>query len=86
MNIQDTLNERGERYGEFRDVANTTQGMMDFVRNGRSSYELTTAQQEALHMICNKIARIVNGDPSYDDNWRDICGYSQLILNELEKS
>ena len=34
-------------------------------------------------MIQHKIGRILNGDPNYDDNWRDICGYSQLVLDEL---
>ena len=34
-------------------------------------------------MICNKMARIVNGDPNYIENWHDISGYSTLIENSL---
>ena len=34
-------------------------------------------------MIQHKIGRILNGDPNYDDNWKDIAGYSKLIADEL---
>jgi len=27
---------------------------------------------------------VLNGDPAYADNFIDICGYSQLIVSELE--
>jgi hypothetical protein len=37
-------------------------------------------QQEALDMICHKIGRIINGDANYDDSWRDIAGYAQLVV------
>ena len=30
------------------------------------------------------MGRIVNGDPSYVDNWRDIAGYAQLVADELQ--
>ena len=36
-------------------------------------------------MIASKIARIVNGDPDYADNWHDIAGYARLVEKELEK-
>jgi len=44
---------------------------------------LAPDQQEALDMICHKIGRIVNGDPDYDDSWRDIAGYAQLVCDRL---
>ena len=34
-------------------------------------------------MITNKMARIVNGDPNYIDNWHDIAGYATLVEQEL---
>lgn len=37
-------------------------------------------------MILHKVSRIINGDPSYADSWRDIAGYAQLIVNELDKA
>ena len=45
---------------------------------------LSPQQQEALEMICHKIARIVAGNPNFVDHWRDIAGYATLVANELE--
>lgn len=44
---------------------------------------LTASQKEALDMIQHKIGRILNGDPTYDDNWKDIAGYATLVAEEL---
>ena len=83
MNINETLKQRQVTYGSFEDVAEDTQTMMGVV--GTNDDESRTAtQQIALFLICNKIARIINGDPDYIDNWRDIAGYAQLIVNELQ--
>lgn len=50
------------------------------------SWWITTAmQREALEMIAHKIARIVNGDPGYLDNWNDLAGYAQLVAQELTR-
>lgn len=83
--VDSTLGERGSRYGEFSDVANTTQAIKDIMKAGKSSGELSTYQIEALDMIASKIARIVNGDSDYVDNWHDIAGYARLVEIELEK-
>jgi hypothetical protein len=40
--------------------------------------------KQALSVIADKIARILNGDPYYLDNWHDIQGYAQLIENRLK--
>lgn len=45
---------------------------------------LAPDQAQALDTIADKIARILNGDPNYDDNWRDIAGYATLVLKRLE--
>lgn len=39
--------------------------------------------KECLEMIAHKIGRILNGDPSYADNFTDICGYSRLVEKRL---
>jgi hypothetical protein len=41
--------------------------------------------RESLDLIANKLSRIINGDPYYDDSWRDISGYATLVLQRLEK-
>jgi hypothetical protein len=30
-------------------------------------------------MIQHKVARILNGEPDYSDNWHDIAGYATLV-------
>jgi hypothetical protein len=81
--IDSTLNERGARYGNYSDVASTTQQLMSIVECGANYEHLNAEQKTSLFMICNKIARAVNGDPNYIENWHDIAGYSTLIENSL---
>jgi hypothetical protein len=45
--------------------------------------KLEDDQAEALEMIANKIARILNGDPDYADSWTDIAGYATLVAERL---
>ena len=82
--IEKTLLERGERYGDFKDVARITNSLFATCREGNQFHQLSESQNLALAMICNKIARIVNGDPNYIDNWHDIAGYATLIEKELQ--
>jgi hypothetical protein len=76
-----TLAERGSKYGAFRDQAQIVQelkGVMARSPNWRIG-KLTPPMREALEMIQHKVARILNGDPSYKDSWHDICGYAKLV-------
>lgn len=89
MNIQTTLEERGNKYGPFNGHAEITQCLKQVMSNVVEGVEtnwknLTPSQKEALEMIAHKIGRILNGDPNYDDSWRDIAGYAMLIVKELE--
>lgn len=83
MSINETLEQRGERYGKFKDVAATTYALQEILRNSKNHEHMTDDQVIALDMICNKMARIVNGDPNYIDNWHDIAGYATLVEQEL---
>ena len=78
-NIDATLAERQSQYGSFTSVANTTGQLMAVIRNSPNGHTMPYAHEEALHMICSKIARIVNGDFNHLDSWHDIGGYSKLI-------
>ena len=82
--IDNTLNERGRRYGSYSDVAGTTQQLIAIVERGANYEHLNAEQKTSLFMICNKIARAVNGDPQYFDNWRDIAGYATLAERACE--
>lgn len=75
--IQQTIAERGKQYGSFDDVATMSQQLKAILQN--TNTQLSAVQQEAVEMICVKLARICAGvDPSYQDNWHDIAGYAML--------
>mgnify|MGYP001384283473 CR=1 FL=1 len=82
--IDNTLAERGSRYGEFCDNARVSQEIKRVMKSGTNSNDLRDTQREALEVIAAKIARIVNGDADYIDNWHDIIGYAKLVEDELE--
>ena len=77
------ITERGSRYGKFKDGAEIMQSLKDTMRDVDGWNNMTASQKEALDMIQHKIGRILNGDPTYDDSWKDIAGYATLIVNEL---
>ena len=82
--IHDLLNERGNRYGEFKTHAEVTQKIKEALFSGASFAYLDYDQKEALEMVAHKLGRIVNGDPNYLDSWVDIIGYTQLVLDRLK--
>lgn len=75
--------ERGTRYGKFKDGAEIMRDLKYVMHEVDGWNNLTPSQKEALDMIQHKIGRILNGDPNYDDNWKDVAGYATLIVNEL---
>lgn len=77
------ITERGSRYGKFKGGAEIMQELKYVMREVDGWNNLTPSQREALDMIQHKIGRILNGDPTYDDSWKDIAGYATLIVNEL---
>lgn len=56
---------------------------MAVIDSAYNSEQLDDSMKTSLFMICNKMARIVNGDPNYIDNWHDIAGYATLVEQEL---
>jgi len=84
--INATLAERGSRYGAFDGHAEIAQQLKATVRvfEAKRGCDLAHDQREALEMIMHKVARILNGDPNYADNWIDIAGYATLVADRLE--
>lgn len=82
--VDKTLAERGSRYGEFADHAKIAQGLQDVMRAHPNWDKLDLDMKQALTVIADKIARILNGDPFYIDNWHDIQGYAKLIETRLQ--
>lgn len=83
--VEDLLRERGARYGSFKGHAEISQGLKNliYIYASDRGTNLAADQREALCMICHKIARVINGDPDYEDSWVDIAGYAHLIVERL---
>jgi len=86
--VEATLAQRGSRYGDFTDHAAVCQDIKRVMLNtntipGRGFSRLADVQKQALEVIADKIARILTGDPNYDDNWHDIQGYAKLAEDRL---
>ena len=82
-NITATLNERGSRYGVFAKHAYIAQSIQNVMRAAPGWTRLSCDEAQALTVIADKIARILNGDPHYADNWHDIQGYAKLVEDSL---
>ncbi len=82
--IEEVLNQRQATYGSFTKNAEVSQMLKYFMTQGTNYKQMPVPHREALEMIVHKIARIVNGDPNYIDNWVDIIGYSQLVIEEIK--
>ena len=91
LTVEATLAQRGSRYGDFTDHAELCQSFKSVATNmsvpdkgGMLAWDkLSDVQKQALEVIFDKIARILTGDPNYDDNWHDIQGYAKLVEDRL---
>ncbi len=84
MSIEKTLEERGNRYGEFKEHARITQNIKGAMADSPNWTTLSDDKKECLEMIAHKVGRILNGDPEYGDNFIDIQGYSKLVADTLK--
>ena len=85
QSIETTLKERGTQYGEFETHAVISQGLQDVMRMSEGWTRLAYDQKQALTVIADKISRMLNGNPSYIDNWHDIIGYATLVETRMRR-
>ena len=76
--VESVLAERRKKYGKFSDHAQIAQSLKADMHVCFNWHNLSPDMREALDMIQHKIARILNGDPTYKDSWVDIEGYAHL--------
>lgn len=76
--MEATLKERGDRYGDFTEHAAIAQDILDVYMSTCGWDNLSPDKRQAFRMFADKAARILNGDPEYKDNWHDIAGYAKL--------
>lgn len=85
MNIDDTLNERAKTHGSYVEQSKVSQYFKQTLRACPQWGGLTLLQKESIEMIAAKLSRIVHGDPQEVDHWRDIAGYAQLAVKDMER-
>lgn len=78
------LDERRKRYGHFGTNAYFAQKCKAVARQMDGWGDLPPYMQEATDMILSKLSRMLTGDPFYDDNWVDIKGYAERVLEEIQ--
>ena len=83
VNVDDTLAQRANTHGDFRDNSAISQEIKNTIFTSPNAGSFTPPQAEALDMIAHKIARICCGDSNEVDHWLDISGYSTLVCKSL---
>lgn len=81
MSTAALLNTRGTTHGSFADNARNGQFLRDFYRSQPAWAAMPDIHREALDMIACKLSRILSGQSTHDDHWRDIAGYATLALD-----
>lgn len=81
------LADRAKTHGDYSVHAGCTQQLkavaQEWLPEGEKD-KLSMCQQESLDMIFHKIGRIIAGDPSVEDHWRDIAGYATLVADRCK--
>lgn len=82
--VKDILAVRSNAHGDFN-VSSKTQGhLMDALQRAPGWDRCNYAQRRAIHLIVEKLTRIVHGNPDEQDHWADIAGYATLGGKSIE--
>lgn len=77
QDLQDVLR------GKLTTFRTDTHTVYDNLHAREGWHNCNLVQRQALTVICDKLARIISGDPNYADNWHDIQGYAKLVEDRL---
>ena len=78
------LNTRQVTHGSFADNARNGQQLRAFFRRSPHWDAMPEVHREALDMMACKLSRILSGQSTHDDHWKDIAGYATLALEACE--
>ena len=85
MTPEQLIDKRESTHGDYTDKCNCIWRTKQVWHMQDGWDRLPATHRESLDMIAHKVARILTGNPHHVDHWRDIAGYAQLIVRELEK-
>jgi hypothetical protein len=80
----ETLLERGKQHGNAHRQFALAQEIKETLRSGANWDALTVQQRETLEMLATKLSRILEGDATFLEHWRDLWGYSELQTLMME--
>lgn len=82
--MSDMTKERQKTHGDFAENARLSQSLKAIFFGAAGYQHLTLVQLEALDMIALKLSRILSGHAMHSDHWKDISGYAELAVQEIE--
>jgi hypothetical protein len=80
--INITLQQRQQTHGDYPTTADYYEQLC---YAWRSRHDLPAPVRFALDNYAHKIARILSGDPMFEDHYHDIAGYSECVLRWIKK-
>jgi len=80
MQTIDLLEARQTTHGDFTDNAFHGQLLRKYFRSTTHWEQMPDVHREALDQIAGKLSRILSGQSTFDDHWKDIAGYATLAL------
>lgn len=86
MSQEELLKEREKTHGAFKAVAKLQVELINAFNENTLGVDFSNEQTVALNLIFLKIARIGIGNAKEIDHWRDIAGYAELVVKELENA
>lgn len=85
MSTETLLSERQTTHGDFRDNAHNGQALRELFRSSPRWSGMHEIHREALDQIAGKLGRILSGQATFADHWKDVSGYSTLAQIACEK-
>tara|TARA_R110000765_G_scaffold312864_1_gene405868 strand:+ start:101 stop:388 length:288 start_codon:yes stop_codon:yes gene_type:complete len=87
VEINDTLKERGNKYGDFNlgiELETNMLSMLDKQHLEHHGTYIPDVMKTCIARILTKLARI-SVTPNHEDSWKDIAGYAILTENMIKK-
>lgn len=85
QNIDTILSTREMTHGSYVEQSTASQTLKRLCEQARNWDQMPCYMRESIHLIQQKVARIICGDPFERDHWVDIMGYAALVLRELDR-
>jgi hypothetical protein len=85
QNIDTILSARETTHGCYVEQSTASQTLKRLCEQARNWDQMPCYMRESVHLIQQKVARIICGNPFERDHWVDIMGYAALVLRELDR-